>query len=319
MCSPCGWAGGWFEAAGLDALSPGLTQNRLVSLLLGVDGGGSGCRARLTDLAGNVLGEGTGGPANARLGVAVAHGSILAATQQALTVAGLAPEACGQISAGLGLAGAGQPEARALLLAADWPFARVRIETDALAAWAGAFAGADGAVLILGTGSAGLCVADGRQTYIGGRGWELSDQGSGAWIGRRALSLALLAHDGMAPMTGLARSLMLRFSNEVDRAIAWAERAGPAAYAALVPSVLAAGDAGDPMAKALLRDASSWAARLAGRLLAAGAPTIVAMGGLAPVLTALFPATLSGRLASPMGDARAGALALAAGRIPEFA
>ena len=38
-------------------------------LLLGVDGGGTRCRARLATPAGDVLGEGAGGPANIRFGL----------------------------------------------------------------------------------------------------------------------------------------------------------------------------------------------------------------------------------------------------------
>ena len=38
------------------------------ALLLGVDGGGTRCRARLSDPAGAKLGEATAGPANIRLG-----------------------------------------------------------------------------------------------------------------------------------------------------------------------------------------------------------------------------------------------------------
>ena len=38
-------------------------------LLLGVDGGGTWCRARLADTAGKILGEGLAGPANIRLGL----------------------------------------------------------------------------------------------------------------------------------------------------------------------------------------------------------------------------------------------------------
>ena len=38
-------------------------------LLLGVDGGGTRCRARLADLTGEVLGEAVTGPANIGLGL----------------------------------------------------------------------------------------------------------------------------------------------------------------------------------------------------------------------------------------------------------
>ena len=58
-------------------------------LLLGVDGGGTGCRARLTDRAGTVLGEGEAGPANVRFGLTAAFTQILRATDQCLEQAGV--------------------------------------------------------------------------------------------------------------------------------------------------------------------------------------------------------------------------------------
>ena len=65
------------------------------------------------------------------------------------------------------------------------------LETDAYAAWLGAFRGSAGAILILGTGSCGFTVVDGKPTYVGGWGFEVSDEGSGAAIGREALRRAL--------------------------------------------------------------------------------------------------------------------------------
>ena len=38
-------------------------------LFVGVDGGGTGCRARIEDAEGNILGTGIAGPATLRLGV----------------------------------------------------------------------------------------------------------------------------------------------------------------------------------------------------------------------------------------------------------
>ena len=49
-------------------------------LYLGIDGGGSTCRARLSDAQGSVVGEGFAGPANFRLGVTVVSQQIKAAT-----------------------------------------------------------------------------------------------------------------------------------------------------------------------------------------------------------------------------------------------
>ncbi|MET0529639.1 MAG: BadF/BadG/BcrA/BcrD ATPase family protein, partial [Microvirga sp.] len=58
-------------------------------LFLGIDGGGTKCRARLRDAKGNLLGEGTGGPSNIRLDPDVVWASILTACRETLAQAGL--------------------------------------------------------------------------------------------------------------------------------------------------------------------------------------------------------------------------------------
>jgi glucosamine kinase len=78
-------------------------------LLLGVDGGGTRCRARLATPAGDVLGEGAGGPANIRFGLAESFGAVLAAAGECLQAAGLPPSAFGRTVACLALAGASEP------------------------------------------------------------------------------------------------------------------------------------------------------------------------------------------------------------------
>src|SRR5581483_8285331 len=122
---------------------------------IGIDGGGTHCRARIRDSAGRLLGEGKGGPANARLGAATAMASVVEAARSATRAAGLADSALGLASAGLGLAGAIDEGRRKDLLAQPHPFPRVMLDTDAYIAWAGAHAGRDGGIIIIGTGSAG--------------------------------------------------------------------------------------------------------------------------------------------------------------------
>ena len=58
-------------------------------LLLGIDGGGSRCRARLYNLSGAKLGEGTAGPANIRLGVDQSFASVLQATSLCMSAGGI--------------------------------------------------------------------------------------------------------------------------------------------------------------------------------------------------------------------------------------
>ena len=47
-------------------------------LFLGVDGGGTRCRARLADLSGKILGEGSAGPANIRFGIEPSFAAVCA-------------------------------------------------------------------------------------------------------------------------------------------------------------------------------------------------------------------------------------------------
>ena len=64
------------------------------------------------------------------------------------------------------------------------PFARARIESDAVIALKGALGDDDGAIAALGTGSVFGVQRGGEVRMIGGWGFLLGDQGSGARIGR---------------------------------------------------------------------------------------------------------------------------------------
>src|SRR5665213_723435 len=131
-------------------------------LFLGVDGGGTKTTARIRDESGTLLGEGAAGPGNARLGES-AYREILTASERAIAAAGLAPSDMARIHAGFGLAGTAQEPDRNAIRDRAYPFASLVVDTDAYAAWLGAFRGEDGAILILGTGSAGLAVVRGKR------------------------------------------------------------------------------------------------------------------------------------------------------------
>ena len=279
--------------------------------LLGVDGGGTTCRARLTDRAGTVLGQGLAGPCNIRLGAAVAWAEIHRACGAAFAAAGLPAAAMGQTVAVFGLAGAAQASHLQDFLAQPQPFAALEVTGDAVIACLGAFGGADGAILITGTGSAGFGLVDGRQITAGGWGFELSDHGSGAWIGRRALELAVQGWDGLADAGALGAAVLARFGGTPFGVIDWVGSARPAEYAALVPLVLEQAAAGDTAAAALLEEAAGHAAAVLLRLRALGAPRLALVGGLAGVLAPRLPGAVQDLLVSPQDDALSGALILA--------
>ncbi len=157
------------------------------ALYLGVDGGGSRCRARIEDEYGAVLGEGGSGPATTRLGIDKAWHSVMSACAIAAEQAGLKPEDFALMHAGIGLAGLGRAGAEAILKEIVHPFASVRFISDGLAACLGAHGGADGAVVVAGTGSVGVGLIGGRELRFGGYGFPISDEGSGADIGLQAI------------------------------------------------------------------------------------------------------------------------------------
>jgi glucosamine kinase len=282
-------------------------------LLIGVDGGGTRCRARVRDRDGRLVGEGTGGPANIRLRPDLAWASILAACRAALAAAGLPEDALQRSRAGLGLAGAAQPQAVAAFLAHASPFGAVAVETDAHIAWLGAFGGGEGAIVIVGTGSVGYGFLNGRPIYVGGRGFQLSDDGSGAEMGRELLRRAIWAHDGRAPMTALAGAVLDRFGGDPESIVDWSNVARPADYADFAPLVLEHARAGDPLATDLVSRAAKAVGRIAQRLVDLGAPRLCLFGGLAEPLKPWLDGRLLALLVSPMADALDGAIMLAGG------
>jgi glucosamine kinase len=273
--------------------------------LVGIDAGGTGCRARVADSQGRVLGEGHGPAANVLTDPASAWSSI----QVALRAAGAYAWPMGDGVAVLGLAGLdpARPEAPA-----DWPLARFRtcrVETDAYIAQRGAFAGADGAILIVGTGSVGLLVRGDEALSVGGYGSAVSDEGSGAWIGREAVRRALWGFDGRLPRSLLTEQI-LEAVGTPPAAQAWAKAARPADFAALTPAVFAAADAGDGQASRIIDEAAAHLGQILFRLADAGAREVCLMGGLA---TSMKPwlRTEAVRFVEPRGTALDGALLVA--------
>jgi N-acetylglucosamine kinase-like BadF-type ATPase len=194
----------------------------------------------------------------------------------------------------VGAAGASAaPEAaRALatLLAEELGAASVAVTSDAVTAHLGALAGRPGAVLAAGTGAVAVGVgADGTVTLVDGWGQWLGDEGGGAWVGREALRAVVRARDGRAGSTALTAAARRRFGDLAALPATLAADGNPAAAtAAFAPDVVAAADAGDDVALAVLRRAAAALAETTcAAVRACGVPTAAVVGGLAawgPVL-----------------------------------
>ena len=264
-------------------------------LFMGVDGGATRTRARLRDADGVKLGEGTAGPGNARLKEA-AIAEVLKACREAAAEAGLGEEDLGRIHAGFGLAGTQQPWDHDYVVDHPLPFASLVVDTDAYAAYMGAFNGEDGAILIVGTGNAGLAVIKGERINVGGWGDDIADEGSGMMIGRNAIRRSLWALEGMAPMTPLAEEVLDRFDRDAPTAVEWAARATSGDFGSFAPLVFEHAEHRDALAIPISRRPPTTRSRVIARLLEVGAPSVAMIGGLFRKILPWLPPPLSRRL-----------------------
>ncbi|MCA0029968.1 N-acetylglucosamine kinase [Mesorhizobium sp. B263B2A] len=278
---------------------------------LGVDGGGTGCRARIEDADGTVLGQGLSGPATTRLGIDTAWASIARAFDAAVEEAGFGPADTARVSAGIGLAGIGRKGALEALRAIAHPFASIDFVSDGVGACLGAHSGQDGAIVIAGTGSIGLGFVEGRDLRVGGYGFPISDEGSGADLGLKAVQLALRAHDGRHERTALLAEVMQRFENDPMEAVAWMDRASATDYAVLAPMVMRHADQGDPAGRRMVQSAAEQIDTLVRVLFEKGAPRVTLLGGLASPLEPWLAPDVRRRLKPADGDAVSGAIILA--------
>jgi glucosamine kinase len=278
---------------------------------VGVDGGGTGCRARIEDAEGRALGQGTGGPAATRIGAEKAMQAVRTACLAATVSAGLPPDVLGSASAAVGLAGMDRKGAREALVSCLHPFRTVVYASDANIACLGAHGGRDGGIVVVGTGSVGFARVEGRERRIGGYGFPISDEGSGAALGLQAVRLALRAHDGRAAPSPFLLEVMERLGPDAPALVVWAEQATATEYAGLAPLAMGHAEAGDPSAVEIVTKAARHVDVIIHSLLEFGAPRIALLGGLAPRLVQWLSPDVRRFLSPPEGDAVAGALLLA--------
>ena len=246
-----------------------------MQLVLGVDGGGTGCRAAVADLSGRVLGRGEAGAANIASEPDGAADNIRLAIERALGQAGGTGTQIRR--AVLGLAGANLPGAPERL-AETLPYPQVKVVTDAITAARGALGDQDGILAAIGTGSVFAVQRGGTIRQYGGYGFLLGDEGSGASLGRALLSRALRAHDGVVPMTPLLTQVLDDIGGP-GQIVAFAFTARPADFAAYAPQVT---DSTDPAAQAIRAEAEGEVARMLDTLQAGTGLPVVFLGGLGP-------------------------------------
>lgn len=278
---------------------------------VGIDGGGTSCRARIRDEQGNFIGEAKSGSANIMLGAEIAMESILDSITQATQQGGLSEKQFAQMHVGLALAGAEHKSSWQKFMALSHPFASIVLNTDAYGACVGAHNGDDGAIMIAGTGSCGIYLQGSEQHVVGGREFPISDQGGGAVMGLRLIQQVLLAEDGIGEKTPLAEHVMAHFDNDVDQIVAWSKTALPRDYGQFSPAIFKHAEQGDSLAITMLKQTAADVEMFLVALNRKGATRICLMGSIAERIKAWLSPPVQSWVVTPQFDAIEGALMFA--------
>lgn len=283
-------------------------SNSQAPLFLGVDGGGTSCRARLVNAQGELLAEAKSGPANVYQNSIGSLASIMDATHQCLSQAGLSQDDLSRIHAGMGLAGAEITVAHDFLNQWQHPFASLVFQNDAHTACLGAHQGHNGAMLIVGTGIKGWLIRDRHIWSCTGWGFPLADQGSGAWLGLRMLQETLDACDGLRAKTPAVDQVLAEFDNDPSNISVWAASAKSGDYGKFAPIVVYGQPKGDDIANQIMKEQAGIIGRILDRMLAQEPGKIALLGGLIPFVKSNLPQHYHQWFVEAQGDAMDGAI-----------
>lgn len=279
--------------------------------LIGVDAGGSKCRARIVTHDGLRLGDGVSGPANLRLGANVVRRSVMDACTAALQQAGLDTPALSRSSIVVGMAGVervGRDPSLEPFTASDFGCEQLALITDAEIANLGAHNGIDGGTVIVGTGTVAIMKAGDTHHRFGGWGFPVSDTGGGAYIGLMGLQQSVRAADGLVKGSDLTRQIIERVGAPGPDLVKWIDTATATDYATLAPIVVTCAELGDPAAITIMRVAGSNVGELLLGLDQKGATRLCLQGGLATALVNWLEPGIRALVSEPLGEPVDGAV-----------
>jgi glucosamine kinase len=277
-------------------------------LFIGIDGGGTKCRARLFSADDKVLGTGVGGPSNPLHGQSQTKASILQAVEMALTEAGLPNSEAGNLIAGVGLAGVNLPSLYEVMDSWHHPFRKMYLTTDLHIACLGAHTRDEGAVMISGTGSCGYSYVKNKAIIIGGHGFPCGDKGSGAWFGLEAVKAVLLASDNLGPQTQLTDLIGDHLQAKGVMIVDKMGSAKSSDYAKLAGFVFTAAKANDEVALKIVREGADYMSAVAEQLWETGPSRMSLIGGLSGLLTPWLKPNIAESLSEPISQPEFGAV-----------
>jgi N-acetylglucosamine kinase-like BadF-type ATPase len=244
-----------------------------VAFYLGIDGGGTKTRCLLGDET-TVLATAVAGGSNlVRLGAAPAREALHIGVREVCAGAKISSDQIRSVC--IGAAGAARPEIAEKIrgILRELASASIEVVGDTVIALEAAFGAGPGVIAIAGTGS----IVYGRNALgetarAGGWGYAISDEGSGQWIGRRAVWTILRALDDGSETKLTGRVLRAWNLQNLDELVQTANALPPPEFPRLFPIVLQVAREGDPLASSLLTEAGTQLADLTAMVIRRLAP-----------------------------------------------
>jgi N-acetylglucosamine kinase-like BadF-type ATPase len=227
-----------------------------MNVILGIDGGGT--RTRASIVAGEqVLAHGENGSIKRlRVGAEAAETHLRALLKDVYAQAGIS----GVRAASVGVASCSLPGTVEWITAVlqDFHAECCDIVGDEVIALDAAFHGGPGILQIAGTGSNTIGRApDGSRECAGGWSSHLGDEGSGYWIGLHSVRRALKAYDREQPTRILQKVGEIWGTPEIGELVNLGDSTPGPDFAALAPAIHELAEAGDPVAREVLQQASA--------------------------------------------------------------
>ncbi|WP_047395600.1 BadF/BadG/BcrA/BcrD ATPase family protein [Chitinibacter sp. ZOR0017] len=285
-----------------------------IEYLIGVDGGGTGTRITIAKLDGVELVRAEAGASALGQGIDKAWANITAAIKDGFNKLGLGEVDFARCAVGFGLSGVTVKAWADEFIAKNPGFGRIIVETDGYSTLLGAHNGDYGAIIAIGTGSIGEAwLPSGERLEVGGWGFPTSDEGSGAYLGLKAINHVQRIMDGRRPLTDFGRKLLSITGDTREQVFAWMGKMKQGECASLSPVVVEFGQS-DEVAKSFLLDAGQEIVNIASALRASAPelPIAICGGGLSEALRPYIPADFLATTSRPQKDSCAGALILIA-------
>jgi glucosamine kinase len=226
-----------------------------MSVVLGIDGGGTRTRASIVDGERVLAFVEHGSIKRLRVGSEVADANLRTLLKGVFAQAG-SPSVS---AASVGVASATMPGVAEWISAVlrEFGISRSEVVGDHIIALDAAFRGGPGILQIAGTGT--NCVGrapDGSYENAGGWSSRLGDEGSGYWIGLHAVRRALVAYDREEPSRVLDTVGQIWGTKTLDELVNVGDGTPAPDFAALAPAISQLAEEGDAVAAAVLAQAA---------------------------------------------------------------